>query len=73
MPTKLCGEAGCPRPATAKGRCDYHRRTYERERSVQRRGGYMTAPRTELTAARDADPGYRYPKRRGGTAGADVR
>jgi hypothetical protein len=43
--------------------CDLHRREKERERSVERRGGYKRGPMTDVVAARDADPDYRYPKR----------
>ena len=37
MPTRLCLEPECPRPATAKGRCDQHRKPIERDRSRARR------------------------------------
>jgi 5-methylcytosine-specific restriction enzyme A len=37
MPTRLCLAAKCPNPATAKGRCDFHRKLQERERSRVRR------------------------------------
>jgi 5-methylcytosine-specific restriction enzyme A len=37
VPIKLCIESGCPNPATARGRCDEHRKTRERERSRVRR------------------------------------
>lgn len=40
MAKRPCAEPGCPRFATAKGRCDLHRRACERERSTRRRGGY---------------------------------
>ena len=64
MPRKPCLEAGCPRYATAKGRCDVCRRQYERERSRQRRGGAKTrGPYKDVTDTRDADESYRYPKR----------
>jgi hypothetical protein len=63
MPKKLCGTTGCPNLATAKGLCDLHRREKERKRSAERRGGYKVGPLTEVTDARDADPGYRYPRR----------
>lgn len=63
MPKQPCIEPGCPRFAEAKGRCGPHRRAYERERSVERRGGYQRGPYSGATAARDADEGYRYPKR----------
>jgi 5-methylcytosine-specific restriction protein A len=36
-PTRLCLESKCPNPATAKGRCDFHRKLQERERSRVRR------------------------------------
>ena len=36
MPTKLCSV--CKQPATYRGKCDEHRRKYERERSRRRRG-----------------------------------
>ena len=49
--------------ATAKGRCDVHRRALERERSTARRSGYSGGPYGDVTAARDADADYRYPKR----------
>jgi hypothetical protein len=65
MPKRVCLEAGCPRFATAKGRCDRHRRQYERERSTERRGGYTRGPLTDVVAARDADEDYRYPRKGG--------
>jgi 5-methylcytosine-specific restriction protein A len=34
---RLCIEAGCPNPPTARGRCDEHRKELERERSRRRR------------------------------------
>jgi 5-methylcytosine-specific restriction protein A len=37
MPRSPCLEAGCPNLATARGRCDEHRRERERERSRRRR------------------------------------
>jgi 5-methylcytosine-specific restriction enzyme A len=37
MPTRLCLEPRCPNPATARGRCDEHRKAIERERSRRRR------------------------------------
>jgi hypothetical protein len=37
MPRSPCLEAGCPNFATARGRCDEHRRELERERSRRRR------------------------------------
>ena len=37
MPSRLCLEARCPNPATAKGRCDEHRKAHERGRSRARR------------------------------------
>jgi 5-methylcytosine-specific restriction endonuclease McrA len=37
MPIKLCLERGCKQPATARGRCDEHRKALERERSRARR------------------------------------
>ena len=37
MPTRLCLEPRCPNPATARGRCDEHRKLLERERSRRRR------------------------------------
>lgn len=36
-PTRLCLEPGCPNPATAKGRCDTHRKALKRDRSRVRR------------------------------------
>jgi 5-methylcytosine-specific restriction protein A len=33
MPTRLCLEPRCPNPATARGRCDEHRKEQERNRS----------------------------------------
>src|SRR5215207_8086776 len=36
-PIRLCLEARCPNPATARGRCDAHRKTLERDRSRARR------------------------------------
>jgi hypothetical protein len=58
---RLCIEPKCGRYATAKGRCDLHRREMERERSTRRRGGYARGPLTDVIAARDARD--RYPKR----------
>jgi hypothetical protein len=52
MPVKLCGERGCGRVATARGRCDLHRRQLERERSQERQG--VKRPYTRATDARDA-------------------
>jgi 5-methylcytosine-specific restriction enzyme A len=37
MPIRLCLESRCPNPATARGRCDAHRKPIERERSRRRR------------------------------------
>ena len=37
MPKRPCLEPGCPNFATARGRCDDHRRTLERDRSRRRR------------------------------------
>jgi hypothetical protein len=37
MPIRLCNEIGCPNRATARGKCDEHRKAIERERSQQRR------------------------------------
>jgi 5-methylcytosine-specific restriction protein A len=37
MPHRLCLEPRCPNPATARGRCDEHRKTIERDRSRVRR------------------------------------
>jgi len=71
MPMIPCLEVGCVRPATAKGRCDIHRRAYERERSVRRQGGYKRGPYREVTAARDADPDYRPTRHGEGPAGDD--
>jgi 5-methylcytosine-specific restriction enzyme A len=34
---RLCLELRCPNPATARGRCDEHRKPIERERSRRRR------------------------------------
>lgn len=68
MPRKLCLEHQCPRPATWRGRCDIHRRKLERERSADRRGGYVNGPMVELTDARDADPGYRHPNTKRGAS-----
>jgi 5-methylcytosine-specific restriction protein A len=36
-PTRLCPEPRCPNPATARGRCDDHRKEQERHRSRARR------------------------------------
>jgi 5-methylcytosine-specific restriction enzyme A len=36
-PTRLCLEPRCPNPATARGRCDEHRKEQERNRSRSRR------------------------------------
>jgi hypothetical protein len=55
MVNRPCSEVGCPRHATAKGRCDLHRRAYERARSTQRRGGYSKGPYANVVAARDAN------------------
>ena len=41
-----------------------HRRELERERSRKRRGGVKTQTQDELVAERDADPDYRYPRRK---------
>ncbi len=35
MPIRLCLEARCPNPATARGRCDEHRKAREAERSQE--------------------------------------
>lgn len=37
MPIKVCLEPKCPNPATARGRCDFHRKQQERQRSRVRR------------------------------------
>jgi hypothetical protein len=37
MPIRLCNEPRCGNQATARGRCDEHRKSYERERSSERR------------------------------------
>jgi hypothetical protein len=38
MPTRLCNHhSGCGNVATSRGRCDEHRKLYERERSRSRR------------------------------------
>jgi len=37
VPTRLCLESRCGNPATARGRCDEHRKAQERERSRVRR------------------------------------
>jgi 5-methylcytosine-specific restriction enzyme A len=37
VPTRLCLEPRCPNVATARGRCDEHRKAIERERSRRRR------------------------------------
>jgi hypothetical protein len=63
MPKRLCSTAACGNYATAKGLCDLHRREKERNRSVERRGGYSRGPYKDATDARDADPDYHYPKR----------
>jgi hypothetical protein len=46
MPSRLCQEPGCPNPPTGKGRCDFHRKPIERDRSARRReatrGTYKT-------------------------------
>ncbi len=36
-PVRLCAEPTCGSPATARGRCDEHRKTLERQRSRSRR------------------------------------
>lgn len=36
-PTRLCMEPRCPNQVTARGRCDFHRKELERERSARRR------------------------------------
>jgi 5-methylcytosine-specific restriction endonuclease McrA len=36
-PIRLCAQPRCPNPATAKGRCDAHRKALERDRSRARR------------------------------------
>jgi 5-methylcytosine-specific restriction protein A len=51
-PIRLCLERGCPRPATARGRCDEHRKRIERERSRARRAatnGVYKRRKWELT------------------------
>lgn len=37
MPIRLCLEPRCPNPATARGRCDDHRKAQEAQRSRARR------------------------------------
>lgn len=37
MPIRLCLEPSCPNVATARGRCDEHRKALERDRSRVRR------------------------------------
>ena len=37
MPVRLCMESRCPNVATGRGRCDFHRKQLERERSRSRR------------------------------------
>ena len=37
MPIRLCLEPRCPNPATARGRCDHHRKAREADRSRARR------------------------------------
>ena len=39
----MCAEPRCPNVATARGRCDQHRKQLERERSARRRTGDRTA------------------------------
>jgi 5-methylcytosine-specific restriction endonuclease McrA len=36
-PIRLCLEAGCASPATSRGRCDFHRKQLEADRSRRRR------------------------------------
>lgn len=36
-PIRLCIESRCPNEATGRGRCDFHRKALERERSRRRR------------------------------------
>jgi hypothetical protein len=38
MPTRLCLEPRCGKPATGRGRCDEHRKAQEARRSRARRG-----------------------------------
>ena len=52
MPIRLCLEPRCPNPATARGRCDEHRKPIERERSRARRAatnGVYKRRKWELT------------------------
>jgi 5-methylcytosine-specific restriction enzyme A len=37
MPIRYCMESGCPNEATGRGRCDFHRKQLERDRSRARR------------------------------------
>jgi 5-methylcytosine-specific restriction endonuclease McrA len=53
-PIRLCVEPRCPSPATARGRCDEHRKALERERSRDRRATahkrFYDTKRWKLTA-----------------------
>jgi hypothetical protein len=57
MVVRLCLEKGCMRPATYRGRCDFHRRGRERKRSQERQG--VENPYLQATERRDQDPDYR--------------
>jgi 5-methylcytosine-specific restriction endonuclease McrA len=52
MPHKLCSTAGCPNPPTARGRCDFHRKAIERERSARRREATKGVYKTRMWARR---------------------
>ena len=58
MPIRMCAEPRCPNVATARGRCDQHRKQLERERSARRRTGDRTAAaiRTYHSAEVDQHP-----------------
>jgi 5-methylcytosine-specific restriction protein A len=47
-PIRLCLEPRCGNEATARGRCDEHRRERERERSASRRTGERTARAVQI-------------------------
>ena len=67
MPIRPCSEPGCATPASARGRCDKHRRQLERVRSAMRRGGYKRGPYKYVTEARDENPDYTPTKHRKGS------
>jgi 5-methylcytosine-specific restriction endonuclease McrA len=53
-PVRLCNAPRCGNPATARGKCDEHRKAYERDRSAHRRAdshkSFYDTKRWKLTA-----------------------